>query len=291
MDTFISTLTSGLSQGSIAVMAALGLVVISKATGIINFAHGDVLTVGAYVAFVLISLHSFPIWLGYLVAILAGGVVGLGMERFAYRPIRGRSPLNIMVIMFAIGLLIRAVLIEWQGSETHPLPSLVGNAVIRIGEAAIPYQSLVIIAVMLVVVAALVLLFERTQLGRQFRALAADRETAFLVGIRAGLLSSLAFGLAGVLAALGGVLLAPVLSVSPTLGFGVLLTAFASTVLGGTDRLVGVMIAGLALGLVQAFATTYVSSTYSSAYPFIILVAVLAIRPEGLFQSKVKVRY
>lgn len=284
-------MSSGLSQGSIAVMAALGLVVISKATGIINFAHGDVLTAGAYVAFVLISLNSFPIWLGYLVAIAAGGLIGLGMERFAYRPIRTRSPLNIMVILFAFGLLIRAVLVEWQGSETHPLPSLVGNRVLRIGEAAIPYQSIVIVVVMLVVVAALVLVFERTQLGRQFRALAADRETASLIGIRSGWLSSLAFVLAGVLAALGGVLLAPVLSVSPTLGFGVLLIAFASTVLGGTDRLVGVTVAGLALGLVQAFATTYVSSTYSAAYPFVILIAVLAIRPEGLFQSKVKVRY
>ncbi|MDV8071001.1 branched-chain amino acid ABC transporter permease [Rhodococcus sp. IEGM 1366] len=291
MDTFISTMTSGVSQGSIAVMAALGLVVISKATGVINFAHGDVLTVGAYIAFVLIALHSFPIWLGYVCAIVAGAAVGLGMERLAYRPIRTRSTLSIMVTLFAVGLFIRELLVLWQGSETHPLEPLVGYKSVQIGEAVIPYQSILIVGVMLVSVAALVFLFERTQLGRQFRALAADRDTAFLVGIRAGLLSSLAFVMAGALAALAGVLLAPVLSVSPTLGFGVLLMAFATTVLGGTDRFVGIMVAGLALGLVQAFATTYVSSTYSTVYPFIILVVVLAIRPDGLFKSQVKVRY
>jgi branched-chain amino acid transport system permease protein len=291
MDTLISALSSGLSQGSIAVVAALGLVVIIKATGIINFAHGDVLTLGAYVALVLISAHSFPIWIAYIVAIVVGGIVGLGVERFVYRPIRNRSMLSIMVILFAVGLLIRELLVLWQGTDTKPLASPVGRGVLRIGDAAIPHQSILIVAVMLVVVTALVLVFERTQLGRQLRALASDRETAFLVGIRAGWLSSLAFVVAGMLAALGGVLLAPLLSVSPTLGFGVLLTAFAATVLGGTDRLIGVTVAGLSLGLIQAFATTYISSAYSAAYPFVVFIVVLALRPEGLFQSKVKVRY
>ncbi|SEB63958.1 branched-chain amino acid ABC transporter permease [Rhodococcus koreensis] len=291
MDTLISAISSGLSQGSIAVVAAVGLVVIIKATGIINFAHGDVLTMGAYVAMVLISVHSLPIWLAYLLAIVAGGALGLATERLVYRPIRNRSMLSIMVILFAVGLLVRESLILWRGSGTHPLESFVGTGVLRIGEAAVPYQSILIVVVMLVVVTALVLIFEKTQLGRQFRALAADRETAFLVGIRAGWLSSLAFIVAGMLAALGGVLLAPLLSVSPTLGFGVLLTAFAATVLGGTDRLVGVTVAGLGLGLIQAFATTYISSAYSSVYPFVVFILVLAVRPEGLFQSKVKVRY
>lgn len=291
VDTLISTLASGLSQGSIAVVAALGLVVIVKATGIVNFAHGDVLTLGAYVAMVLIAAHSLPIWLAYVLAILAGGAVGLGMERFVYRPIRDRSMLSIMVILFATGMLIRELLVAWQGSEAHPLESFVGAGVFKIGGAAIPYQSVLIVSVMTVLVAALVFVFEKTQLGRQLRALAADRETAFLVGIRASSLSTLSFVLAGMLAAIGGVLLAPLLSVSPTLGFGVLLTAFASTVLGGTDRLIGVAIAGLGLGLVQALATTYVSADYSAAYPFAIFILVLAVRPEGLFQSKVKVRF
>lgn len=291
MDTLISALSSGLSQGSIAVVAALGLVVIIKATGMINFAHGDVLTLGAYVALFMISAHSLPIWLAYLIAIAVGGLTGLAMERFVYRPVRNRSMLSIMVILFAVGLLIREVLILWQGTDTKPLATPVGRGVLRIGEAAVPYQSMLIVVVMVAVVAALVVVFEKTQLGRQFRALAADRETAFLVGIRASWLSSLAFVVAGMLAALGGVLLAPLLSVSPSLGFGVLLTAFAATVLGGTDRLVGVMIAGLALGLIQAFATTYISSDYASAYPFVVFILVLAVRPEGLFQNKVKVRY
>ena len=291
MDTLITAISSGLSQGSIAVVAALGLVVIVKATGIINFAQGDFLSMGAYVALVLISALAFPIWMAYVVAIIAGGIAGLALERFIYRPIRNRSMLSIMVILFAVGLLIRELLVLWQGPDTKPLDSVVGRGVLRIGDAAVPYQSILIVVVMLVVVAALVFVFEKTQLGRQFRALAADRETALLVGIRAGWLSSLAFVVSGMLAALGGVLLAPLLSVSPTLGFGVLLTAFAATVLGGTDRLIGVMVAGLALGLVQAFATTYISSAYSSAYPFVVFIVVLAIRPEGLFQSKVQVRY
>ncbi len=161
----------------------------------------------------------------------------------------------------------------------------------HIGGAAIPYQTILIAVVMLVLLAALELLLHRTSIGRQVRALAADRETALLQGIRVNRLSILMFGLSAALAALGGLLVVPIIPASPALGFTLLLSSFAAVVLGGFDNIGATVAAALAVAVVQQLLAGYLTPDYIEAYPYIILLVALIFRPHGLVREATRVRY
>jgi branched-chain amino acid transport system permease protein len=287
---FIPTLMSGLTQGSVYALIALGIVLLQNATGVINFAQGDLLTLGAYVGFWWIVQRGGGQLLMYPVMLIALFAAGVGLERVGYAPLRNRPPLVIVISTFALGLAIRSALILWQGSSARNLPSPFGIRTVDVLGAQVSEQSLLTIAATIVVGVVLFVLFQRSALGRQMRALAADRETAILQGIRVKRLSPLIFGLSSALAGLAGVLVGPVLGVSPGLGFGLLLSSFAAVILGG-ERLGGVALSAILVAVAQALATAYVSPNFSDAYPFVILVLVLAVRPQGLVRMVTGVRY
>jgi branched-chain amino acid transport system permease protein len=289
MGHLIAILMSGLTQGSVYALIALGIVLLQNATGVINFAQGDLMTLGAYVGFFLLVQHhsgQLPMYLIVPVVLFGVGVI---IERVGYAPLRNRNPLTIVISTFALGLAIRSGLLVWQGSEPRNLPSPVDYTVNVLG-AQVPAQSLLTIGVTIVIGFALFLLFMRSPFGRQVRALAADREAAILQGIRVKRLSPLIFGLSAALAGLAGILVAPVLAVSSDLGFGLLLSSFAAVIIGG-ERLGGVAFAAIFLAIIQALATAYVNPNYGDAYPFLILVLVLAVRPQGLVRMVTGVRY
>ena len=289
MTHFVAIVVSGLTQGSVYALIALGIVLLQNATGVINFAQGDLMTLGAYVGFFLLVQHHTSQILMYILvpAILFG--VGVIIERVGYAPLRTRNPLTIVISTFALGLAIRSGLLVWQGSEPRNLPSPFDRTVNVLG-AVVPAQSILTIAVTIVIGAVLYLLFKRSPFGRQVRALAADREAAILQGIRVKRLSPLIFGLSAALAGLAGILVAPVLAVSSDLGFGLLLSSFAAVILGG-ERLGGAAFAAVFVAVIQALATAYVNPNYGDAYPFLILVIVLAVRPQGLVRMVSGVRY
>jgi branched-chain amino acid transport system permease protein len=290
VERFIAIFTSGLTQGSVYALIALGIVLLQNATGVINFAQGDLMTLGAYVGFWFVVQHHGSQILMYGVVIVLLFLAGVALERVGYAPLRKRDPLTIVISTFALGLAIRSALIVWQGSDALNLPSPFGNKTMSIFGASVPRQAILTIGVTIVVGLVLYLVFQRSALGRQVRALAADRETAILQGIRVNRLSPLIFGLSAALAGIAGVLVAPVLSVSPALGFGLLLSAFAAVILGG-ERLGGVAFAAVFIALFQALATAYLSPKFSDAYPFLVLVLVLAIRPQGLVRVVTGVRF
>jgi branched-chain amino acid transport system permease protein len=290
MDKFVSILASGIAQGAIYALVAMGIVMLQNATGVVNFAQGDLMTLGAYVGFWLIGAKQFaqaPMFLVMLVLLFAAGVV---LERVGYAPIRNRSPLTIVISTFALGLAIRAAIILWQGTDPRNLPGPFGDRTCTLWGASIPFQAVLTVAVTIVVGLGLFLVFQRSSVGRQVRALAADRETALLQGIRVKWLSPLVFGLSAALAGLAGVLIAPVISVTPTLGFGLLLSAFAAVILGG-ERLGGVAFAALLIAVAQALLGGYLFPNFTDAYPYLIIVIVLAIRPHGLVRMVSGVRY
>jgi branched-chain amino acid transport system permease protein len=290
VERFIAIFTSGLTQGSVYALIALGIVLLQNATGVINFAQGDLMTLGAYVGFWFVVQHHGSQILMYGVVIVLLFLAGVALERVGYAPLRKRDPLTIVISTFALGLAIRSALIVWQGSDALNLPSPFGNKTMSIFGASVPRQAILTIGVTIVVGLVLYLVFQRSAVGRQVRALAADRETAILQGIRVNRLSPLIFGLSAALAGIAGVLVAPVLSVSPALGFGLLLSAFAAVILGG-ERLGGVAFAAVFIALFQALATAYISPKFSDAYPFLVLVLVLAIRPQGLVRVVTGVRF
>ncbi|GAA1261930.1 branched-chain amino acid ABC transporter permease [Sphaerisporangium rubeum] len=290
MDRFVSILASGITSGAIYALIALGIVLLQNATGVINFAQGDLLTLGAYIgSFWVVSMGfgQLPMYVVVLAALFAVGVL---MERVGYAPLRNRSPLTIVISTFALGLALRAVILLWQGSDPKNLPSPAGENTLNVAGAAVPYQSLITIVVTVIVGGLLFLAFQRSALGRQVRALAADREAALLQGVRVKRLSPVVFGLSAALAGLAGVLVAPIVSITPTLGFGLLLSAFAAVILGG-ERLGGVAFAAMLVAMAQALLGAYLSPGFIDAYPFLILVVVLALRPQGLVRMVSGVRF
>jgi branched-chain amino acid transport system permease protein len=285
----VALLASGLAEGAIAALAAVGFLLTYKATGVVNFAQGALITLGAYLAIWITQNNGMLGWgqldlvPGYLVAILIMFLVGLVIERLAYAPLRGR-PLEVVVIAtLGASIVVSAFIGLWQGSTPKYLDSPVRGKVIHLLGANIEQQRALVIVVTAIVVVAIMLLFSRTQFGRQLRATAADRDTARLCGVPVNVLSMVAFGLSAALAGLAGVLLAPLGSVDINFGFNIMLLGFAAAVLGGFGSIGGVVAGGVAIGLVEQVLGGYVLRDYSDAFPFVLMLIVIAIRPQGLF--------
>jgi branched-chain amino acid transport system permease protein len=289
MSNFVAFVASGLAVGAIAALAAVGFLLTYKATGVVNFAQGDLITLGAYIAiwvtqkegaFGLGALDLVP---GYIVTILIMFLIGMGLERVAYAPLRGRSIHVIVITTLGAAVVLRAFIGLWQGTTPQFLDSPVRGDVLRIAGANISYQRVLIVVVTTIIVVATILLFQFTQFGRQLRATANDRDTAKLCGVPVNWLSVLAFGLSAALAGLAGVLLAPLGSVDLTLGFNFMILGFAAAVLGGFGSIGGVVVGGLAIGLVQHVFGGYVWRDYNAIFPFVLMILVIALRPQGLF--------
>jgi branched-chain amino acid transport system permease protein len=282
----IALLASGIAYGAVLAIVALGFVLLYRSTGIVNFAHGAFVTLGTYVAVWAIKTVGMPTALGYVTAIALMFCVGVIIERTAFAPLRGRSPLVVVIATLAASIVIKGFISVWQGSKPKHLPSPVSGRVLTVAGAQIAVQRLVIIGVAAVLVAVMVLLFTRTSIGRQVRALAADAETAQLYGVRVRTVSILAFGTSAAMAALAVVLVAPVTAVDLNFGFGLLVSAFAAAVLGGFGSIGGVTVGALVIGLIQKLLGGYILTEYSAALPFIVMLIVIAIRPQGLIMLK-----
>lgn len=285
MDRFVTLFVTGVAQGAVIAIVALGFLLIYKATGVVNFAQGELVTLGTYIAVWASVERELPLLASYGLALVALFVVGVLIERFAYAPIRNRSIHVVVISTLGAALVIRAVILIWQGTAPKRLKGPLGFDVVELFDARIPKQNLLIIVVTAVCVAAMMWVFSHTQFGRQVRALASDRMAAQLQGIRVNRMSMLTFGLSASLSALAGVLIAPTRSVTIELGFGPMLYAFAAAILGGMGSLGGVVVGALAIGLVQQLGGGYLSPEYADVYPFVLMLAIIALRPQGLFGS------
>ena len=289
MSNFTALLASGLAEGAIAALAAVGFLLTYKATGVINFAQGALITLGAYVAiwvtqkggmFGVGALDPVP---GYLVTIAIMFVVGMVLERLAYAPLRGRSVHVVVIATLGAAIVLQALIGLWQGTTPKFLDTPVAGDVVEVFGANISTQRVVIMVVTAVVVVVMIFVFQHTQFGRQLRATAADRDTARLCGVPVNWLSMLVFGLSAALAGLAGVLFGPLGVVDINLGFNVMVLGFAAAVLGGFGSIGGVVAGGIAIGLVEQLLGGYVGRDYKATFPFILMLLVIALRPQGLF--------
>jgi branched-chain amino acid transport system permease protein len=288
---FVDILANGLADGCIYALIALGLVLLQMTTGVINFAQGDLMTLGCAFAFVLLVRSGIGQVGTFVLVIVMMFLVGIGIERVGYFPLRNRPPISIMISTFALGLGIEAIITLWLGSNPLSVPGPFGGRVVHILGGSVSEQDVYAVIITAIVFVLLFGLLHATPMGRQVRALAADREAALLQGIRVRSLSSLMFGLSAALAGLAGLLIGPLLTLTPTLGFGLLLNTFAAVVLGGMDRLGGVALAALGVAVAAALAAGYISANYVNAYPYIILLIALIVRPQGLIRSVSGARY
>lgn len=283
MANFIELALSGVALGGVTALVALGFLVLYRATGVVNFAHGDLMTLGTYLAYWFITAVHTGIVPGYLLALLVMFAVGVAVERLAYAPLRRRPEIVVGIATLGAGIVLRSLLSLWQGSDPKSLPSPVRNQVIRAGSVVISWQQVIIIVVVALALAGIAAALRRSAFGRQVRAMAADPEAAQLHGVRTRRLSLFAFGGSAALAGLAGILIAPTLAFDLNYGFSVMLIAFAAAILGGFGSLGGVAVAALLLGIGQQLIGGYLTPNYNTVLPYLLLVIGIAVRPQGLF--------
>jgi branched-chain amino acid transport system permease protein len=286
---FTLLLAGGLSEGAIAALAAVGFLLTYKATGVVNFAQGALITLGAYLAIWATQGHGMFGWgvlapiPAYIVAIAIMFVVGMIIERLAYAPLRGRSVHVIVIATLGASVVVTALIGLWQGTTPRFLQSPATGHVVTIFGAGIEEPRLVVIGVTAIIVIAILLLFDYTQFGRQLRATAADRDTARLCGVPVNMLSMLAFGMSAALAGVAGVLIGPTQAIDVNFGFQTMLLGFAAAVLGGFGSIGGVVAGGVAIGLAEQLLGGYIMPDYKGTFPFVLMLIIIAARPQGLF--------
>lgn len=286
MEKFVTLTASGLAYGAVLALVALGFIVLYKATGIINFAHGDLMTLGAYLAIWGTKDLDLPVVVAYVLALVVMAIIGVVMERAVRGPLRDKPVIVVVIATLAVAIVIRGLLSLWQGSTPKVVPSPVGNKTVKILGAAIAQQRILIVVVAAIAVTGLIVLFQRTSFGRQLRALAADPDTAALMGVRGTFVAMAAFALSAALAGLSGILVAPLSSVDLSFGFSFMVAAFAVAVIGGFGSFTGVVIGALVIGLVRQLIGGYLWPEYSDLLPYILMFAVIVVRPEGLVSMK-----
>jgi neutral amino acid transport system permease protein len=275
---------NGLAFGSIYALGAVGLTLVYGILKLVNFAHGDFLTFGAYAAFVINVTWGLPFVVGVLAAVVTTALLGLALERLMWRPMRktGAGLLQLLLMSIGLALVIRNVIQMLAGSELKSLDVDVFSTVnflgLRIGET-----ELIVVVVGIVVLVAVGLMLRFTTLGKQMRALSDNLDLAETSGIDTGRVITYTWLLAGGLAGLAGALIAGITSVKPELGFELLLPIFAVVVLGGIGNAFGALSAGIILGLVIEWSTLIIDARWKLAIGFVILIVVLVIRPQGIF--------
>jgi branched-chain amino acid transport system permease protein len=274
---------TGLTIGSIYALVALGFVTVFAVTGVINFAQGEFVMLGAMLTTQLTSA-GVPLPVAALVAVLGAALVGAAVYLGGLRPARGVSELGMIIITIGAATAIRgAALIIW-GTDPRALAPFTAGPPVAVAGAVVTRQALWVIAVTATILIGLHEFFGRTSLGRALRASSVDPLAARLVGIGPGRMALVAFVLSGAVGAVGGVVLAPITFATYDMGLMLGLKGFVAAVLGGLVNAPGAVVGGLALGLLESFATP-ISSGYKDAAAFIVLIAVMLVRPGGLFRS------
>lgn len=288
MQQFLNLSLNGIILGAVFAAFALTLVLIYRATRIINFGQGAMAMFSAYLALELLQ-RGAPYWVAFLAALASGFVIGGLVERVIVRPVETGPELNAVIVTLGlfVGFIALAAILFGNQLEAFPAPlSLTGLTVAGTDIAATPTDIFKLVAV-LVALAALVALFQLTSLGLQLRASAFGQETARLLGVRVSRMLTLGWALAGLFGALAGILIAAGTPVSPNYMDGVIVFGFVAAVLGGLDSFLGAIVGGLVLGLTNVYVSGYVDSALVTLAALIILLAVLLLRPAGLFSSSV----
>jgi branched-chain amino acid transport system permease protein len=282
---FWQQVVSGLASGGIYASLALALVIVYRSSGVINFAQGEMATFATFLAWTLLH-HGMSYWPAFALTLAVAFAGGVALERIVIRPVEGRPVLTVVILTIGLLILVNGATQWIWGGATRKFPSPFSTRPIHVGSAAFSIQDLGIVGVSLAAVALLTLFFRFTKLGLGLRAAAVNPEESRLVGVRVGWMLALGWGLAAVLGAVSGIMVAPVVFLDPNMMQGVLLYAFAAAMLGGLASPVGAVVGGLALGVALNLLGTYVS-TFSGQMRLVgglaVILVVLLVRPTGLF--------
>lgn len=279
---FLQVMITGLGQGCLYGLIALGFVLIYKATEIVNFAQGDLLMLGAFFAVMYIGILDLPYWLGFLLAIISMAVFGYLLDMFVIRSMIGESQLSIIVLTISIGFILRAVAGGIWGSDILSLETPYSGEMADIAGLVISQEYLVVIAGTLILSIVLFLFFKFSSLGIAIQAASQNQLAAYYMGVPVKRVFSLIWAISALVAAVAGTLMAPISLVSPQMGF-IGIKAFAAAVIGGFGSLPGALIGGLIIGSSEQLAGTYLPTGFQEITAYLIMFLVLTLRPQGLF--------
>jgi len=285
----LQQLINGLTQGSLYALVAIGFVIIFGTMNLVTFAHGEVYMVGAFMGYFALTLWNLPWPVALMMGMAAGWILGVLMEKIAFRPMRNVGHMPPLLITIGMSIILKeAVMIVW-GAENRPVPSLYGQT-IQLGNSQISLLQLVIMGIVVMLIVGLQLLIQGTKIGRAMRATAQDHEAAQAMGVNADRVFNIAFGLASLLGGAGGVLVGIYYNaVSATMGGTAGMKGFAACIFGGLTSIPGAILGSLIIGVVENLTVQYIASGYRDIIGFLVMVAVLIMRPQGLLGSKMRV--
>jgi branched-chain amino acid transport system permease protein len=279
-------LLNGIFLGSIYALFAVGYTLVFGVLDILNLAHQAVFMLAAFIALALVADAHLSLWSALPLAVIAGGLIGILLERIAFRPLRGRADSNIsgLISSLAMATVFEAIALQIFGPDISRFPQdTFPDRVIRIGDATASLLQLLIVGISVVLMAVLTLLLARTRLGRQIRAVAESPRAARILGVNVDRAIAMAFFLSSALGGAAGVLFGLAFnSISPDVGRGVELKGLAVIILGGMGSIPGAVIAGFALGVIEVFTVAQIGSSYRDVVSFAVLFLVLIARPRGL---------
>ena len=288
---FISYLINGISLGSVYAIIALGYTMVYGIAKMLNFAHGDVIMVGSYVVFTIVSTFSLSLPLGMIISIALCTILGVTIEAIAYKPLRGASSLAVLITAIGVSYFLQNVALLIFGANTKAFSSVVNLAPIKLADGGITItgETIVTIISCIVIMFCLTLFVNKTKSGRAMLAVSEDAGAARLMGINVNATISLTFAIGSALAAVAGMLLCSSYpALTPYTGSMPGIKAFVAAVFGGIGSIPGAFIGGILLGIIEILSKAYISSQLSDAIVFLVLVLVLVIRPTGLLGRKLQ---
>ncbi|MBZ4212305.1 MAG: branched-chain amino acid ABC transporter permease [Comamonadaceae bacterium] len=284
---FLQLVISGIAQGCIYGLIALGFVLIYKATETVSFAQGELMMLGAFCGLACMTMLGFPYWLSVLATIAGMAAFGVLLERIVIRPILGQPAFSIVMLTIGIGYVTRGLItmIPTIGTETHALPVPYKDQIWNLAGLVLNVEQMMVIAVTAVMCVLLYLLFRYSKLGIAMQAASQNQLAAYYMGIPVKQLNGIAWGLAAAVAAVAGLLLAPITFVHANMGF-IGLKAMPAAVVGGFGSLPGAIVGGLTIGIVESLSGFYLPDGFKDTAAYVVVLIMLVVKPNGLFGEK-----
>ena len=288
---FLSNLINGISLGSVYAIIALGYTMVYGIAKMLNFAHGDVIMIGAYISFCVTQYLKLPAWLSVLAAMFVCTLLGMTIERLAYTPLRSAPSLAVLITAIGMRYLLQNLALLIWGSNPKSFTSIISFGPVRLfdGQLIISDVAIVTVLACILIMLALTWFTGKTRMGKAMRAVSEDKGAAQLMGVNVNRTISVTFAIGSALAAIAGVLLCSAYpTLMPTTGSMPGIKAFTAAVFGGIGSIPGAMLGGILLGIIEIFGKSYISTELGDAIVFAILIVILLVKPAGLLGKKIR---
>lgn len=285
----LQQLVNGLTIGGIYALVALGYSMVYGVLRIVNFAHGDILMLGTFIGLTICDVFNVPVYIAIIVGALVTAIIGILVERFAYRPIHSKDGLAVLISALGVSIFIQNLARLVWGSETHSYPAKISKVTYKLGNISISNIQIIIIVLTILLLIGLYFLIYHTKMGIAMRASSFSMINARLMGINTNKVIAFTFGIGSFLAGIAGNLIGIYYdAVYPTMGFSMGMKAFSAAILGGIGSVQGAVCGGFLIGIVEIFGTVFISSSYRDAYAYIVLIIILIFKPSGILGKKIQ---